>query len=244
MPMNKQWLELSAKFDSITVREQVLILLTGLVAIVMIIFTLSLDKNLANIANYNKNNRTLAAETKTLSLSINEFEMALKQDPNEEIKAQIARYESELQKIDGELLKLTSDLIDPIQMRSALLNLLQLQRGVSLLSFELIGAKPVIANQTDETSEQASTKQASSNKQDSEVQSEQNVADPLNLYRHGIRIKLSGSYFNLRDYLQKLEAISWKFFWHGFTYNVQEYPNSELVIEMYSLSTKREFIGV
>ena len=93
--MNKQWLEISSKFEGISVREQVLILLTGLVAIVMIIFTLSLDGSLAGISKYKKNNRSLVAETNTLSLSINEFKVALEQDPNQEINNQIARYERE-----------------------------------------------------------------------------------------------------------------------------------------------------
>ena len=64
------------------------------------------------------------------------------------------------------------------------------------------------------------------------------------LYRHAIKIKLSGSYFQLRDYLIQLESLSWKFFWQEFNYQLKEYPVSELEIEMYSLSTKREFIGV
>jgi len=38
--------------------------------------------------------------------------------------------------------------------------------------------------------------------------------------------------------------LSWKFFWQEFNYQLKEYPVSELEIEMYSLSTKREFIGV
>ena len=66
----------------------------------------------------------------------------------------------------------------------------------------------------------------------------------INLYRHSIKLKLKGRYFNLRNYLSQLEGLSWKFFWQHFQYQVAEYPNSELEIEIYSLSTTREFIGI
>ena len=46
---------------------------------------------------------------------------------------------------------------------------------------------------------------------------EQNMSvSNINLYRHGIKITLSGRYFELRDYLLQLEQLSWKFFWQEF----------------------------
>jgi len=66
----------------------------------------------------------------------------------------------------------------------------------------------------------------------------------LNLYRHGIKIKLSGKYFQLRNYLLQLEQLTWKFFWQGFQFEVKEYPQSEVEITIYSLGLNKEFIGV
>ncbi len=233
--MKNQWLEISSKFQKITTREQVLIMTTAIVVIVMLFYTFSIDRNMIKANGLSAQTRSLNTTSIGLKSSITELEAVLKEDPNAGLIKQIARYESELAKVDTNLLTLTSDLINPIQMRQALLKLLDLQRGVSLLSFELIGVKPLVTSEIND-------EQNDKNLTDTEAKvSSENT---LNLYRHGIRIKLSGGYFQLRDYLQQLEGISWTFFWQGFRYEVKEYPNSELEIEIYSLSTKREFIGV
>jgi MSHA biogenesis protein MshJ len=37
-------------------------------------------------------------------------------------------------------------------------------------------------------------------------------ASGLNFYKHIMKIKLSGQYFQLRNYLAQLEQLSWTFF--------------------------------
>ena len=116
-------------------------------------------------------------------------------------------------------------------MRYALIDLLKTQPSVSLLSFEVMAAQPMTAaNQSTDNNEEAENKRTGEHS--------------LTLYKHGIKLKLKGSYFKLRDYLSQLEKMQWTFFWQEFDYQLIEYPNSELSIEMYSLSTQKEFIGV
>ena len=118
-------------------------------------------------------------------------------------------------------------------MRFALLELLNVEKGVSLQSFELIGAEKI-------------SLPSIANNQSSEVKGQvnPNVDDEFILYKHGIRLKLKGSYFQLKSYLSQLESLKWRFFWQKFNYNLAVYPEGELEITMYSLSTQREFIGV
>lgn len=229
--MNQQWQEGSENFLKLTVREQYLILVTGLVAIFFIIFYVFIDDKMANNISLKKNIVQLTSSNQSLKISVLELQGALKGDPDEETRKKISQYEAKLAKVDTGLLTLTSNLMSPIQMRYALLDLLKLEKGVSLLSFELLGVKPLLSN-------------SSSNPElDSTINSNENSGG-LNLYRHGIKIKLSGGYFDLRDYLTQLEKLPWKFFWQDFNFKLTEYPNSELEIEMYSLGTKKEFVGV
>jgi MSHA biogenesis protein MshJ len=135
---------------------------------------------------------------------------------------------------DTKLLELTSDLINPIQMRHALIELLKIEKGVSLISFEAIEAQPLLM-----------PKMITKKEQEEKVTIKPVTTEqPFGLYRHGIRLKLRGNYFQLRNYLTQLEGLSWTFFWQQFHYQLLEHPKSELEIEIYSLSTKREFIGV
>ncbi len=230
--MNNQWQEYSDNYLKLTIREQYLIFLSGLVAVFFIIFYLFIDAQMINNKKTSQQIIRLQASNQTLKISVKEMRSALQQDPNEETRNKIAQFETKLAKIDTKLLTLTSDLISPIQMRYALLDLLKLKKGVSLLSFELLGAQPLL------------DKPKSSTADDETSSAQETNHSQVNLYRHGIKLKLSGSYFDLRDYLLQLEKLSWKFFWQDFNFQLTEFPKNELEIEMYSLGTKKEFVGV
>jgi MSHA biogenesis protein MshJ len=232
--MIQQWQKSSEDFLKLTTREQYLILLTGLVAVFFIIFYLFIDDKMTSNNKASKKIVQLSSSNQSLKISVLELQAALQRDPNEDTRNKLAQYEAKLAKIDTKLLTLTSDLMSPIQMRYALLDLLKLEKGVSLLSFELLGAKPILSEPAPNSSADASVTAINKNEQPAS----------LNLYRHGIKITLSGRYFELRDYLTQLEKLPWKFFWQDFNFKLKEYPNSELEIEMYSLGTKKEFVGV
>ncbi len=230
--MKQQWQNYSEKFLQLTSREQYLVLLSGLVAIFLISSYLFIDDKSAKITTFDKQSRAMKVGNQSLDVTINEFQAALTDDPSKETVKQIAQLEAKLAKIDSQLVHLTTDLISPSEMREALLRLLKLEPGVSLLSFELIGAKPLL---------NLSSSQAKSNAINTSLTAEQ---AGLNLYKHGIKIKLTGKYFQLRNYLRHLEQLTWKFFWQDFEFEVKEYPRSEVEITIYSLGLNKEFIGV
>lgn len=232
--MSKQWQEYSDNYLKLTIREQYLIILTGIVAIAFITFYLFVDAKMIENKKSAQQILQLQSSNQSLKNSTIEIQAALQRDPDEDTNNKIAQYETKLAKVDEKLLTLTSDLISPVQMRYALLDLLKLEKGVSLLSFELLGAQPLLSSEP--------SKKISPEKKATNQNSELPVG--LNLYRHGIKIKLSGSYFDLQNYLSQLEKLSWKFFWQDFNFKLTEYPTSELDIEMYSLGTKKEFVGV
>lgn len=229
----EQLRQYSEKFLHITPREQYLVMFSGLIVIILLTFNLFIEPNLAAIDRHNKviadNEGAVTSNQQTIRL----FEEALTKDPEQNINNKINQLETHLGEVDKELLTLTSELIDPVQMRFALLDLLNLQKGVSLVSFQISPAQPLLVN-TD----------SASNSEDDKSESAAKEISTDGLYKHSIKIKLSGKYFQLRDYLKSLEQLSWTFFWQDFDYKLQKYPVSELEVTLYSLSTKKEFIGV
>jgi MSHA biogenesis protein MshJ len=231
--MKQQWQDTSDKFLQLTSREQSLVLITGLVAIFFIISYLFIDDKSAKIISFDKQSRAMKSGNQTLTFTINEYQKALKQDPDKDTVKQIAQFEAKLAKIDGKLVHLTTDLISPSEMREALLKLLKLEPGVTLQSFELVGAIPLLDLNTKKEGLSANEQPSPSAEQLG-----------LNLYKHGIKLRLSGKYFQLRNYLRHLEKSTWKFFWQDFQFEVVEYPRSEVEITIYSLGLNKEFIGV
>ena len=238
-----QWLAYSEKFSNTTVREQYLIIASGLVAIIFILYTLFMDTAILRIEQLNQQISKSQQSIENKKNSIQVLEQALQEDPNVTLEKELAQYQAKLGAIDQQLLALTSDLIDPIQMRYALIKLLKLQKGVKLLSFQVLPASAVTkANTETETDADANSEQDKNVTVIADAKQEETTQ--LRLYRHGIKIKLQGQYFQLKDYLTQLEGLSWKFFWQEFDYRLKAYPVSELEIEIYSLSTAQEFIGV
>lgn len=233
--MKQQWQQLSEKFLKLSSREMLLIFISGVVLFVMVPFTFMVEGNLVNTKENTRKIAKLTQSNKDLARSVDELSKALTLDPNQVIKEQIANLEQRLTKVDEQLLTLTEELINPIEMRQALIQLLKLQQGVSLLSFKVLPAEPLLFTAQKEPGSDINGVSSTT------VETEQFSSG---LYRHGIQIKLSGKYFQLRDYLQQLEDLPWKFFWHDFNYQLIEYPKSELNIEIYSLSTNQEFVGV
>lgn len=230
--MKEQWQQYSDKFLQLTGREQFLLLLTGLVAVFFITSYLFIDDKVEKISSFDKKSKAMRSEITTLNFSIKEFNASLKKDPDVDVATQIEKREVELVKLDKQLVLLTTDLISPVEMRAALLKLLELEPGVSLLSFELSGAKPLLDLMNDKSNNEASHTLPSAEQLG------------IKLYKHGIKLKLSGEYFQLRNYLRQLEQLSWKFFWQDFNFEVKDYPQSEVEITIYSLGLNEEFVGV
>lgn len=239
----EQWRLYSEKFLTITPREQYLIVLTGFIVIIMSLFHLFLDGNLSDISKAKKDIISISNANKNSTNSIELYKEALMVDPNINIRKKIAQHEKKLASIDENLLALTSELINPIQMRYALLELLKFQQGVSLVSFEVSAAQPLLMQQSADESDEGQAKPVENNKAKIAVNVKGDEA-PIGLYKHAIKIKLKGKYFQLKNYLTSLENMSFTFFWKQFEYKLTEYPVSELEVTLYSLSTKRDFIGV
>ena len=229
--MKEKWQSLEQQFQSITPREQYLIILTGLFVIMFALFNFVIDENLQTITKQKNNIKNTQTAIQSKKTTINVLEEALQTDPNQSVNQQIKTYQQLMSDVDTNLMLLASDLINPVQMRYALSDVLTANRKVSLLSFEMFEPLPVDLGS-----------KAASNANDGAPETVQ--PQTLMLYKHGIKLTLSGSYFELHDYLAQLEQLKWKFFWQRFNYEITGYPDAELVIEMYSLSTKKEFIGV
>ena len=133
-----QWLTYSEKFNDTTPREQYLIIASGLVAVIFVLYSLFLDEPIQNIGSYKEQIIKAQQDIESKKDSIQVLKQALDEDPNVALKRELSQYQAKLGDVDKKLLELTSDLIDPIQMRFALIKLLKLQKGVKLLSFEAV----------------------------------------------------------------------------------------------------------
>ncbi|OUS30589.1 hypothetical protein A9Q98_04930 [Thalassotalea sp. 42_200_T64] len=225
--MQKQWFVLSEKFSKLSNREKYMVLFAGIFIFYLLFNAIAFETYALKTNKLQRSITQLKSKNSTATLASEKAQVRLAKDANKDLDEQIAQFENKLKGMDNELGSLTDELILPDKMRSALQDMLQLSPGVTLLAFKSMAPEPLIRDDL----------RSAKVLQDTQT-------PQIDLYRHNFRISLEGNYFQLRDYLKKVEQLPWPFYWHEFDYSVSDSQKAKLNIEMYSLSTKKEFIGV
>jgi MSHA biogenesis protein MshJ len=137
----------------------------------------------------------------------------LARDPDQSVREQLVRVEGDIDRLDAELKAQTVDLIQAHEMPAVLEALLSRSTNLHMLALTSLAPQPLMAGD-----------------------------QRINLFKHGIRLKLEGGYFDVYQYLKALEALPRHFYWKQFDYQVQEHPKAVVEMEIYTLSTSKEFI--
>ncbi len=132
--------------------------------------------------------------------------------------------EEEVDRLDERLASLTGELISPQQMVAVLEEMLKRRRQLSLTRLENLPSEPLLDPPT--------------------VDSQAEKVQHRNLYRHPLRIELTGSYLEALAYLQSLEQLPRKVYWQDLALSVEEYPQAKITVTVYTLSLKEGWIGV
>ncbi|APX04992.1 type II secretion system protein GspM [Vibrio campbellii] len=215
--MNEFWSSLEERFDEMSAREKVLIALCGLVTVVMLLFTLVLEPKLNEVNSNDKQLRNSKLTNQQTEIEILRIQAQLKKDPNAEIDQAISQLLTESQHLSMQLSEIIEHLITPSQMASLLESVLEQQSGIHLVSLQTLPAEPITED-----------KEAS---------------QYSGYYVHPVRMELTGDYFSIANYLTKLEGLPASYYWRSFSYNVEDYPKAKLVLEVYTLGSREEFIG-
>ncbi|HHF3261688.1 type II secretion system protein M [Vibrio diabolicus] len=215
--MNEFWLSLEERFGEMSAREKVLIALCGLVVVIMLLFTLVLEPKLNEIISNERQLSNLKQANQKIEIDTLRIQAQLKKDPNAEIDRSISNLLTESQHLSMQLAEIIEHLITPSQMAELLENVLEQQSGIHLLSLQTLPSEPITED-----------KEAS---------------QYSGYYVHPVRLELTGDYFSIANYLNKLESLPASYYWRSFSYKVEEYPKAKLVLEVYTLGSREEFIG-
>ncbi|BDR16976.1 type II secretion system protein M [Vibrio diabolicus] len=215
--MNEFWLSLEERFGEMSAREKLLIALCGLVVVIMLLFTLVLEPKLNEIISNERQLSNLKQANQKIEIDTLRIQAQLKKDPNAEIDRSISNLLTESQHLSMQLAEIIEHLITPSQMAELLENVLEQQSGIHLLSLQTLPSEPITED-----------KEAS---------------QYSGYYVHPVRMELTGDYFSIANYLNKLESLPASYYWRSFSYKVEEYPKAKLVLEVYTLGSREEFIG-
>ncbi|KJY92132.1 MSHA biogenesis protein MshJ [Vibrio neptunius] len=215
--MQLLWHQLSDKFSLLSQREKWLLTICGLVIIGLSLLVWMIEPVL-------KTNQSLSGQVSSSKLSVQRLEAdillataTLNKDPDQKIDVQYKQLLMESQQLSEQLAEIIETLISPSQMARLLEGVLAGTKGLKLVSLESMPAEPIVGGADKQTQ--------------------------TGYYLHPVKIELTGSYFSILSYLNTLESLPVKYYWRSFNYTVEEYPTARLILEVYTLGTRQEFIG-
>ncbi|POG23624.1 MSHA biogenesis protein MshJ [Aeromonas bestiarum] len=213
MSLKAQWQAWTDKIAALSQRERVLILLTGLVLVCAGAIYGWLDGAALRLEQDRVALTTAQRDLEIMDLENLGKQARLARDPDQNVREQLVRVEGDIGKLDAELKAQTVDLIQAHEMPAVLEALLSRSANLHMLALTSLAPQPLMAGD-----------------------------QRINLFKHGIRLKLEGGYFDVYQYLKALEALPRHFYWKQFDYQVQEHPKAVVEMEIYTLSTSKEFI--
>lgn len=167
----------------------------------------------ALVTQYESERATLANQ-----LTATQAELASAGVQRDKMRQELQARRSEL---DGKLKALDGTLVTPQAAPALLERLMGRRKGLQMLGLRTLSPVPVLARP------QAAAETSN---------------DGMNVYRHGVEIRLAGNYLDLLGYLADLEAVPERLLWEGVNLTVDAYPRSVLTLRVYTLSLDKAWL--
>jgi MSHA biogenesis protein MshJ len=217
--LRQQWARLNERYAALSQRERLMVALAVVLGPLLIGHALFVDPVRARAKGLENGIAAQSASAAQLQVEVTNLQQQLKIDPDAGRKAELATLVGEREKLDEQLRQFGTVLVRPEEMNGLLERLLARNAGLRLVSLKTLAPQSVL--QHGDTSKGADGKP---------------VERSFDLYRHGVEIRLEGSYGQLQAYLAQLEKLEQRLLWGQLSYRVLDYPKAELSLTVYTLS--------
>lgn len=230
------------RYNHLEQREKIAVIGMGLALLLFVFYLLvfnPLQQRLAQsqleLTQLQQQQTQIAAELE-LYLGLNQI------DPDAHVKQVKTALEKQLQALEAKLQSISGGLMLASKLPSMLQDVARHRQGVALQSLETLPVETMaLVEGKGMVKVNAKTQALSTTNADENTKSKTENNEEIHalIYRQGVEVQLTGSYFQLKDYLQTLENLPWKFYWESLDFSVLEYPRSQLQLHVYTLSTEQ-----
>lgn len=216
--LQSQVAELRDKVDALSPRERVIIAVTTVAIIFGIYNHFSLDPFLEKRKFLQQKIADITPEIEVMQGSIDSLIKRQASDPNIPLRKSIEYKNEKLKELDETIKNETKRLIDPQKMPKILGYLLSRQSALQINSVKSSSGEPIYL--------------------DAEKKK------PSGLFKHDLTMSLEGTYHQVQNYLENVEEMAEQVYWDDMTFEAKQYPVGVLVLNVHTLSTSKELIGV
>ncbi|MGL6171516.1 MAG: type II secretion system protein GspM [Vibrio sp.] len=215
--MMSYWQTMVRQFSALSLREKGLIALCGTVLLVVVWLIGLIEPALKQGQAHQLQMQNLLTNNQQLQNEMTILQAKLARNPDHNLDLELAQLTRQSQDLALQLAEQMTAMVAPSEMPNLLDNVLRQSQALKLIALESLPTEPIVRSS------------------DPSVKSD--------YYLHPVRMELTGSYFAIRDYLQALEALPVKYYWRRFHYQVERYPQARMILEVYTLGSREEFIG-
>lgn len=233
--MNALWLKLAARYDALQLRERWLVAGAVLGGILLIGFSLVLEPalkraQLAERSMAEQHNQFAAIQSQLAMLQTPE------RNPDVAARAELDGLKKQLSQLAGRMEAMESALVPPQRMSGLLEEMIGRKSSLRLLSLKTLPVTPLLDKKPATEEKEAIKEMAKA------VDKRANSSSGL--FKHGVEIKLEGSYQELAAYLERLEQSKLKLLWSSVALSADKHPRLELTLTVYTLSLDRAWLIV
>lgn len=226
--MKQSWQRYSGKFDALSVRERLMVFAAAVAVIGFLGYEFALSGNFARASRLSTQIAQHEVEATQTRIRIQALTAALAQDPNQELRAQITALRARVEQHDADVRGVYKGLVTPDRMAAALEDMLTRNRQVQLIALRTLPVTTLVERTAEPATEPSSAV----------------VLADRQVYKHGVRITLEGSYLDLLDYAARLEKLPWQMFWAHASMDARDYPRVRMTITLYTLSLDKAWLVV
>lgn len=223
--LQEAWRRLTERFNVRPVRERALIAAAIIGSVLLVGNALLVDPLLLRARQALRQGGQQTAEADGLAAQAGTLRAQLANDPDAPLKGALAGLQDELRTVEGRLKALEARFVPPEQMTDVLENLLASHARLRLVSLRSLPPANL----------------ANAGKKDEAAAA---LPEALGLYKHGVEMRVEGSYADLYAWLAQLEAAQRKLLWGDIRFTVVEHPRSQLTLTIYTLSTDRSWLAI
>lgn len=228
--MMRKWRQLAARFDALSRRERGMAALIVLLGGGLLGYSLLVEPQLTRQASMSKRISQANTDMAGIEAQLAAMQPQLK-DPDAGNRAALQQVRTSMAGLDTQLRGLEGSMVAPEKMQAFLESLLSKNRNLELLALRTLPLAPLIAR-----TERAEEKKA-------EVKNTGAAAAP-NIYKHGVEIRIAGSYNDLLTYLTELERMPQRIIWNHVVLSVEQHPRCVLTLTLYTLSLDKQWLVV
>lgn len=218
---------LMEKIDSRILRERILIFLT-LLAAIFFIWNFLFQAKYDNQRTALKSQQTqIITEQRNSESQLATLTQSMASDPAIAKKNEIDALTRKIEAIEAQLSSMGQGLISAELLPKVLEEVLQRTSKVKLLQVRTLPATEL--------------QLAAVN---TGVNNSQQNANGTGVYKHGVFIRVAGSYSQLIKLMQEIENLDSKFYWEALDYTVNQYPEATIDIRVFTLSSEEGLLGV